>query len=114
MKTHTIAIQIKISNENLGSEFDLDLRHRIEDVMEKALAKLNNGVVDGGQIGGGAMEIFIEEVVDVDFALDVIISEMKRLNLNRHYKIAWLDGNKWKVAFATDNAKLFEFDLWKF
>lgn len=119
MKYYTAIIQIKLSNDNLGESEELDLRYKIEESLNSIFETIDNGFCDGGQIGSGTMEIFIEEITDIDFALEVILSHLKSLELKKEYKLAWrlntpTNDEKFKVAFATNKSNLFNFNWFDF
>lgn len=119
MNNYTVVVQIKLSNNWLGTMSELYYCHKIEDDFRKILKPLNIGYCDGGQIGSGTMEIFIEEVIDIDFALDVIIQHLKSLEIKPEYKVAWRkntpsNSEKFKVAFATNKNRLFSFSFFDF
>lgn len=119
MKYYTAIIQIKLSDDNLGSSEELDLRFKVEESLDSIFTSIDNGYCDGGQIGCGTMEIFIEEITDIDFALDVILSHLKSLELKKEYKLAWrlntpANDEKFKVAFATNKKDLFNFNCFDF
>jgi len=119
MKNHTVVIQIKLSNDWLGTMSELEYRHKIEEDFSKILEPLNIGYCDGGQIGAGTMEIFIEDVSDIDFALDVILQHLMSLEIKPEYKVAWRkntpsNSEKFKVAFASNKNRLFSFSFFDF
>lgn len=121
MIMNTIIVQIRIENDGIGNLEALKQRHELESKINNALRNLN-ATVDGGQAGSGSMEIFIIEVEDIDFCLDVIINFLKDSDLERDYKVVWLpeeklDGNpytKWNIAFASDKSTMFSFNAWHF
>jgi hypothetical protein len=116
MEYYTIVIQIKISDTPLGTGAELDLRHSIEDHFIDVFDKLNNGFCDGGQSGSGTMEIFIEQITDINSALDIVKGKMKKIKLGMDYKIVWtlFKKDEWKVYFATKKNLLLNFDFFKF
>lgn len=52
-----IVVQYRI--DGFGGESDLARRHRIEDLLGEAFEAADVGVLDGGDIGGGSMNIFL-------------------------------------------------------
>ena len=114
---HTVVIQIKLSDDRIGTMPELEFRHLIEEDLRKILKLLNNGYCDGGQIGSGTMEIFIEDVTDIDFALDVILTHLKNISIKNQYKVAWREkstSNPYEVAFASNKNTLFSFSFFDF
>lgn len=57
-QSFTIVVQFK-STGVLGSSDELAFRHEMEDKFKALLDEHDAGIVDGGQIGAGTMEIFL-------------------------------------------------------
>jgi hypothetical protein len=65
-----------------GSIRDLDFRHHLEDVLEAALLEDDLGMIDGGDIGSGSINVF-----------------------------AFVDPDRWEAAWAIVRSKLAEMEL---
>lgn len=88
----SICVQFKTSDKQyFGTSDELDWRHQRQDELDKLLADNNLGDCDGGQSGGGSMEIFLD-VIDISKAVAVIEK--------------YLTDNEWiqfsKIASLTD------------
>jgi hypothetical protein len=119
MENFSVVVQIKLSNDWLGTMSELEYRYKIEEDFSKIFEPLDIGYCDGGQIGTGSMEIFIEEVSDIDFALEVILQHLRSLEIKPEYKVAWRkntpsNSEKFKVAFASNKNRLFSFSFFDF
>lgn len=66
---------IEYAIEGMGSEVDIDKRHRLEARMNETLGWTGLGYCDGGSIGSGSMEI-CNFVVDLDVAISVIKNDL--------------------------------------
>ncbi len=81
----SVVVQFPIGGINegigLGSSDDLDRRHYIELLLEQQLRATAQGHVDGGDIGGGTMNIFIEDVKDKYAVQRLIIETLEAHNL---------------------------------
>lgn len=99
---YSIIVTIKLSDDNLGTDEELQIRHNIEDNLNDELFLLNNGYCDGGDTGTGEMSLFIEEVIDINKALKTVINIIRNLKLKTQYKISWRKGaEESQVAFST-------------
>jgi hypothetical protein len=75
-----LIVQLRIQGH--GSIHDLDFRHHLEDVLGAALQEHDLGIVDGGDIGSGSINVF-----------------------------AFVDSDRWEAAWATVHSKLTEMVL---
>lgn len=70
LEDHAI-LMVEYSIDNMGSEADLDKRHRLENFLNEKLGWTGLGACDGGSIGSGTMEV-CNFVVDFEIAKRVI------------------------------------------
>jgi hypothetical protein len=75
-----LIVQFRIHGH--GSVRDLDFRHHVEDVLQTALQEDDLGMVDGGDIGSGSVNVF-----------------------------AIVDPDRWEAAWATVRSKLADMEL---
>jgi hypothetical protein len=75
-----LIVQFRIHGH--GSIRDLDFRHHLEDVLQAALQQDDLGMVDGGDIGSGSVNVF-----------------------------AFVDPDRWEPAWATVRSKLADMEL---
>jgi hypothetical protein len=68
-----IVVQWKLSNGSFGSFDELDFRHEMQGQINDLFYPLGLGEVDGGQGGAGTMEVFIEDVPDLETALSALM-----------------------------------------
>lgn len=66
---HSMIVQLPITGR-WGTDEEMNLRHQLEAVFQSELGAL--GDVSGGDIGSGNMNIFIEQVPDLDPALQCV------------------------------------------
>jgi hypothetical protein len=78
-------IQYKI--EGHGTTKDLDLRYKVENLMNEGLGWTGLGHCDGGDIGSGTINVFCF-VVDVALGGQVIVRELEENELLEHATIA--------------------------
>jgi len=94
---HEIIVQYRL--DSWGSTQDLELRHRVEDLLDECLGWTGNGHCDGGDIGSGTINIFAF-AVDREKACEEIISSLRRKhllegatiavrNLDESYDVVW-------------------------
>lgn len=90
-----------------GSPADLTKRHQLEEFLDACLDETDNGHCDGGDIGCGSINIYLEEVIDPLRACDSLVAELQEsgdlegaviaLNLDPHgtreegpyYQVLW-------------------------
>jgi hypothetical protein len=72
-----IWLVIQYNIDGMGSEEDLDRRGRIEDIIQACLEHTGNGQCDGGDIGSGTMNVFVQ-VVNPEAAQKTIIESLGR------------------------------------
>ncbi|MEO1489379.1 MAG: hypothetical protein AAFR88_08100 [Pseudomonadota bacterium] len=77
---------IEYSVDGMGSEQDLDKRHRLEDRMNETLGWTGLGMCDGGSIGSGSMEVCCF-VVDYDLAKRVIEMDVQNTEFRDYTRI---------------------------
>lgn len=70
----TLIIEYQI--QGMGTDADIDKRHRLEDRMNETLGWTGLGECDGGSIGSGTMEV-CNYVVDFALAKQVIEADLK-------------------------------------
>ena len=75
-----LIVQFRIHGH--GSIRDLDFRHQVEDELRAALQEHDLGMVDGGDIGSGSVNVF-----------------------------AIVDPDRWEAAWATVRSKLIDLEL---
>ena len=75
---------IEYAIEGMGSDEDLDKRHRLEELMDELLGWKGLGHCDGGSIGNGTMEVSCLVVVD-NVAIQVIKDYLDRMTLFKNY-----------------------------
>jgi hypothetical protein len=75
-----LIVQFRIHGH--GSIRDLDFRHQVEDELRVALQEHDLGMVDGGDIGSGSVNVF-----------------------------AIVDPDRWETAWATVRSKLIDLEL---
>lgn len=71
---HTI-LMIEYSIDGMGTQKDLEKRHRLEDRMNETLGWMGLGATDGGSSGSGTMEV-CTFVVDFDVAKKAIEDDL--------------------------------------
>lgn len=72
---YSLVVQYRM--EGWGSAAELDRRNRLEEILDEALQASGNGECDGGDIGSGSMDLFLEEIVDPDRATATVINTLK-------------------------------------
>jgi hypothetical protein len=75
MTHHSLIVQYRVSG--WGSPTDLEKRHRLSDLLDDCLEEAENGCCDGGDIGSGSINIFLEEVIDPQRACDTIVAALQ-------------------------------------
>lgn len=81
---HRLIIEYNI--EGMGTEKDLDKRHKLEDTMNEFLGWRGFGHCDGGSIGSGTMEVCCF-VVSFDAAKNAIETELQKTDFSDYVKI---------------------------
>lgn len=76
----TIVVEVPI--DGFGEMSDLELRHKLEEHLNEAIGWVGLGHCDGGSIGSGSMEIFMD-VVDYELGKSWLDAEVAKLNLNK-------------------------------
>jgi len=71
----SLIVQYRVSG--WGSTADLEKRHRLEGVLGKRLEETDNGYCDGGDIGSGSINIYLEEVIDPQRACDSLVAVLQ-------------------------------------
>jgi hypothetical protein len=108
----SVVIQLPISIENrLGTSDELEHRHEIERALGELLEARDLGVCDGGDIGGGTMNVFLYHVSDVPAVVSLSV-ECLRSNgwltegcliaagrADERLKIVWPDGASGEFDF---------------
>ncbi|GHS94278.1 hypothetical protein AGMMS49949_08020 [Alphaproteobacteria bacterium] len=79
-----LLVEYKI--DGLGSELDLEKRHKLEDFLNNDLGWTGLGFVDGGSIGSGTMEVCCF-VVDFDIAKKVIENKLQKTEFSDYSRI---------------------------
>lgn len=80
----TLIVKYKI--KNMGTEKDLQKRHRLQNRMQETLGWTGLGFCDGGSIGSSTMEVCCL-VVDFTLAKKVIIDDLKETEFSDYTKI---------------------------
>lgn len=81
---YTLLIEYNV--EGMGSEEDMEKRHRLENKMDQTLGWTGLGHSDGGSIGSGTMEVSCF-VVDFEIAKNVIIQDLKGTEFENYTRI---------------------------
>lgn len=81
-----LTIHYPLSNEDFGTNDDLEKRFEIEDILDACLRQTGNGDCDGGEIGNGEMLIFCS-VIAPKIAIETITEELRKHNLLEGAKI---------------------------
>jgi hypothetical protein len=71
----TLIVQYR--TEGWGSPQDLQMRHRVESLLDECLKAAGNGYCDGGDIGSGTINIFLS-VLDPNRAKDAVIEALRQ------------------------------------
>ena len=77
---------IEYAVDGMGTEQDIEKRHRLEERMNEALGWTGLGACDGGSIGSGTMEV-CNYVVDFDIAKSVIEKELAGTEFSNYIRI---------------------------
>lgn len=72
---YSLIVQYRV--DGWGSPADLKKRHRLSDLLGDCLEETENGYCDGGDIGSGSINIFLEEVIDPQRACDTIVAALQ-------------------------------------
>jgi len=72
---YSLIVQYRV--DGWGSPADLAKRHRLEEFLDACLDESDNGYCDGGDIGSGSINIFLEEVLDPQRACDSMVAELQ-------------------------------------
>lgn len=75
MQNNSLVLQYRI--DGWGSTEDLEKRARLEDLIDARLQNESNGECDGGDIGSGTINIYLEDVSDPQRALEAVIAVLK-------------------------------------
>lgn len=74
--THSLIVQYEV--DGFGTDADLERRCRLQDLLDRALRRTLNGMCDGGDLGGGTMNIFLEQVVDPQRACGTVVETLRK------------------------------------
>lgn len=85
LNDHAVLI-IEYKVDGMGTSFDLEKRHAIQDRMQGILGWTGLGHCDGGSIGSGTMEICCL-VVDFEIAKQVIMADLEETEFADYTKI---------------------------
>lgn len=77
---------IEYTLDGMGSNEDVEKRHRLEDRMNETLGWFGLGHCDGGSIGSGTMEV-CNFVVDFEVAKKVIEADLKGTEFENYTRI---------------------------
>lgn len=72
----TYSLVVRYYTKGWGSTDDLSKRHRLEDVLDECLQRTQNGECDGGDIGSGTINIYLEGITDPDRACQDIVAAL--------------------------------------
>jgi len=72
----TYSLVVRYYTAGWGSTDDLAKRHRLEEVLDECLQRTNNGGCDGGDIGSGTINIYLEGISDPDRACQDIVNAL--------------------------------------
>jgi hypothetical protein len=75
MQEHSLVLQYRI--DGWGSTEDLERRNHLEDLINPRLQEDNNGECDGGDIGSGTINLYLEGVIDPQSALNTVLAVLK-------------------------------------
>ena len=90
-----------MSVESFGSEEDLTLRNRMEEILNEFLGWTGNGYCDGTDAGSGSMNIYCK-VLDVEKALHGIKAALNDLGVSNKLTLGYEDDNDtYVVLFST-------------
>jgi hypothetical protein len=81
---YTLLVEYTV--EGMGSEDDVEKRHRLQDRMNETLGWTGLGHCDGGSIGSGTMEV-CNFVVDFELAKKVIEKDLKGTEFENYTRI---------------------------
>jgi hypothetical protein len=95
-----LIIQLPII-EKMGGEKDLNERFRLEDSIDGALKKTNNGYCDGGDIGGGKINIFVY-VNDINVGLQAILEVLKKNKISKKPVVALSKKDVLQIIYPYD------------
>ena len=102
----TLVIQFA-TLEGLGTEQELNRRHSIEDMVDRALKAKGVGVCDGGQQGAGSAEIFCF-VTNRAEAIETISAVCARVLPSKIIALQNKEENRWDVLDPPGG----EFTMW--
>ncbi len=77
---------IEYSIDGMGTEEDLEKRHRLENQMNETLGWTGLGHCDGGSIGNGTMEV-CNYVVDFELAKEIIANKLIETEFSDYNRI---------------------------
>jgi hypothetical protein len=92
---------VQYLTEGWGSPDDLQMRHKIESLLDKRLAATGNGYCDGGDIGSGTINIFLS-VLDAQRAAKVVIKALRKTHLLEGATIALETEEGFEVLWPQD------------
>lgn len=99
-----VVIQFKTNGEEEVHE-DLDLRYKVEGLMNECLGWTGNGYCDGGDYGSGTMNVFCH-VVDLTKAVITIVDELKKNNLLNGALIGHMESDEHLTDFPTKGERM--------
>lgn len=83
-------LEVEYKIDGLGSEQDLDKRHRLQEHLNELLGWTGLGHVDGGSIGTGSMEVCCI-VVDFEIAKKIIEDNLNGTEFGDYTRIYQMD-----------------------
>lgn len=81
---------IEYAIDGMGTNEDLDKRHKLEEHLNELLGWKGLGHCDGGSIGSGTMEVACLVVSD-DIAIQVVKSYLDRMTLFKNYSRIFIE-----------------------
>lgn len=98
---YTIIIQFRTSDQSyFGTLDELDFRNQVETDLGAILKRANLGYCDGGQAGAGSMEIFLEDIPNLQPALRLV---RKYLTDQEYIGFCKIVHREWRENFWTVN-----------
>jgi hypothetical protein len=90
------------TKRRLVTDEEVAFRQELEDLLHHALSASHSGMVHGGSVGNGKVNIFIF-TQDWDAAIDVVLTQLRQRNLHErallakslddgHYEVVWPAG----------------------
>lgn len=92
---------VQYRTEKRFSPGDLEQRQRVENQLDECLKQTGNGYCDGGDIGGGTINVFLH-VLDHDRAIETIVEALSKIHLLDGAVIALETEEGFKVLWPQD------------